>query len=56
MVSNQWEATKWWRVIDAEGKLWCETSVESEARNRMRPGDTLQRMYVKRDLKWEDVK
>ncbi|MFI8590130.1 hypothetical protein [Dietzia maris] len=37
--------TRWWRVIGADNQLWAETSNEVEARSRMRPGDTLYRLW-----------
>ncbi|WP_010540393.1 hypothetical protein [Dietzia alimentaria] len=36
---------RWWRVIGADNQLWAETSSESEARTKMRPGDTLYRLW-----------
>jgi hypothetical protein len=46
------EPTKWWRVLGPEGELWCETSSEKEARDRMRPGDELERYYEKVEGEW----
>jgi hypothetical protein len=40
-----WEPTAWWRVVAADGSLWCETSSESEARQYIRSGDKLQRLW-----------
>jgi len=54
-MSGDWVATRWWRVIDPDGKLWCETSDEKEARDRMRPGDTLQRLWQRSDREWRDA-
>lgn len=36
---------RWWRVIDPDGSLCCETSSEKEARDLMRPGDRLERWW-----------
>lgn len=36
---------RWWRVIEPDGSLWCETSSVKEARNSMRPGDRLERWW-----------
>ena len=36
---------RWWRVIEPDGNLWCETSSEKEARDSMRPGDRLERWW-----------
>lgn len=49
-----WEPGRWWRVLAADGSLWCETSAEDEARDSMRPGDRLQRQYVTSASKWVD--
>lgn len=35
----------WWRVIGPDEGVWCETSSESEARQKARPGDTLQQLW-----------
>lgn len=40
---GEWSPTGWWRVIEPDGSLWCETSNEQEARESMRPGDRLDR-------------
>jgi hypothetical protein len=40
------EPGRWWRVLDPNGELWCETSSEKEARAAMRPGDKLERQFV----------
>lgn len=51
-----WEPSRWWRVIAPDGSLWCETSSESEARDNVRLGDTLQRLWVpKVDGEWRNV-
>lgn len=31
--------SRWWRVLDADGSLYCETSDEEEARNNLRESD-----------------
>lgn len=56
------EPTRWWRVLDVDGSIWCETSDEDEARDELReshidnnddlvygeivPGRKLQRLYI----------
>jgi hypothetical protein len=50
-----WEPTRWWRVVDADGSLWCETSDESEARDAIRPGDKLQRLWAVAQQEWRDA-
>lgn len=52
--SGQWFRARWWRVIDPDGSLWCETSDEDEARESMRPGDTLQSMWMREERQWRD--
>lgn len=46
---------RWWRVLSADGELWCETSDEDEAREAMRSGDRLQRIYETRLDEWRDM-
>lgn len=29
---SEWEPTRWWRVVDAEGELMAESSDEGECR------------------------
>lgn len=43
---------QWWRVRGPDGKIWCETSDEEEARESMRPGDTLVRQWVQKRSEW----
>lgn len=40
-----WEPSKWWRVLAPDGSLWCEISDEDEARDAVRAGDKLQRLW-----------
>ena len=47
------EEGRWWRVIAPDGSLWCETSDEEEAREAVRAGDTLQRLW--RLERWRDA-
>lgn len=49
-----WEAGRWWRVLGPDGKLWNETSSEEEARESMRPGDRLQRLWLAEKREWRD--
>lgn len=55
-ATPEWEKTRWWRVISPSGSLWNETSDEQEARDSMREGDVLQRLYQKTDEKWVSEK
>ena len=51
-MSGGWERGRWWMVTDADGKLWCHTSVEGEAREMMRPGDVLWKEWVRTEYEW----
>ncbi len=43
----------WWRVLDLDGELRCQTNVEAAARAAVCPGDRLQ--WLERgEQKWED--
>ena len=50
--SDGWEPGRWWRVTGPDGQLWCETSDEDEARARVRPGDTLERLWRCVEEEW----
>jgi hypothetical protein len=52
---DNYKPTKWWQVLDETGKLWCETSNEKEARDAMKPGHTLLRLYEKVQVQWRRV-
>lgn len=54
-MNDDWEPTRWWRVIDLQGEIWAETSDREEALNAMRPGDTLERQYQKVYHEWRTV-
>ncbi|UHJ58627.1 hypothetical protein LT337_32790 (plasmid) [Mycolicibacterium fortuitum] len=47
-----WEPGRWWRVVTPDGQLWCETSDEDDARARVRPGDTLERLWRCVEEEW----
>jgi hypothetical protein len=53
--NDEMKPGRWWRVVDSNGELWCETSNEKQARDSMRPGDTLQRMYHCERTEWRNV-
>lgn len=48
--TGTWQPTRWWTVLAPDGTLWAETSDETDARNRMRPGDTLWRLWRREDF------
>jgi hypothetical protein len=50
--NNSWKPGGWWRVVEPDGGIWCETSDEQEARDSMRPGDTLERLYGQAASQW----
>jgi hypothetical protein len=54
-LMSDWQPDGWWRVIDANGKLWSESSNEQENRERMRPGDTLQRHECYTQQRWVTI-
>ena len=53
---DDFQETNWWQVLDQQGRLWCETSNEEEARKSMRSGDVLYRLYEKKESRWEKQK
>jgi len=55
MTGAVWEPGRWWRVTAPDGSLWCETSSEREARDSVRPGDTLSRQFVYQDSEWREI-
>lgn len=40
-------ARSWYRVLDADGQVWCETSDPREALEHTPPGATLERCEVR---------
>ncbi|AMS03637.1 hypothetical protein SEA_BETTERKATZ_2 [Gordonia phage BetterKatz] len=42
-------------MIAPDGSVWCETSDEEEARDLVRPGDRLRRLYERVDRRWVDL-
>lgn len=51
-MADEWKPDRWWRVVSPNGTVWCETSSEEEARSRMRPGDTLLRLFIRTEERW----
>lgn len=54
-ISNDYHPGRWWRVLDPDGSVWCETSDEREARESMRPGDALFRLFVLDRREWRSA-
>ena len=52
---REWEPGRWWRVEGPDRELWCETSDEEEARESMRPGDTLYRLFEWRNKEFREM-
>lgn len=52
LTDAEWEPFVWWRVLAADGSLWCETSDEREARESMRPGHTLWKLWRREEMEW----
>lgn len=53
--NGEWVQTRWYRVIDLQGSLSLETSDIEEAREAMRPGDTLQYLWRREEHEWRGV-
>jgi hypothetical protein len=54
---SEMEPGRWWRVIDADGKLWCETSDGEKARRLRRLAKqpaSLERLYTVTLSEWRD--
>lgn len=54
-MNDGWMMGRWWRVVDPDGSLWCETSNEQEARSFMREGDRLYKLWVREEQEWREV-
>lgn len=49
--------TRWWRVVEADDRVWCESSDEAEARQALATcptGGRLQRLYDRVEREWRD--
>jgi hypothetical protein len=55
MGYSPWEPGRWWKVVAPDGSLWCETSSEREAREALRPGDRLFRLWQRTEYEWEET-
>lgn len=58
MIANSMDMKpgRWWRAVGPDGKMHAESSDEQEIRGFLRPGDTLQRIYVYevKEEEWRD--
>ena len=54
-MTREWKEGRWWRILDEQGNLWCETSDANEARQFLRPGDKLQKLWYREERQWRDV-
>ena len=53
---GEWRDTNWWRVVDKQGRIWCETSDLQEAMGSMEPGvHVLYQLYEKKSSQWKYV-
>jgi len=52
--ADEFQAGRWWKVLGPDGELWCETSNEREAREALRPGDKLHRLYEAEKSEWRE--
>ena len=51
-----WTPGRWVQVTSADGSLWCETSDEEEAREMVRPGDSIKRQFLSPQYsEWRDI-
>lgn len=50
-----WEPGRWYTVMGENGRIWCQTSIRSEAIERMRPGDTLYRLWTRVENELREV-
>lgn len=54
-LAGEWFPTRWWRVVLADGTVWCETSDEDEAREEVPKGATVQHLFEKHNREWRDA-
>jgi hypothetical protein len=57
IAEPQWEDIGWYRVVDAEGEPWCETSELDEAASALTEvnGGKLQCLQERRETRWIDI-
>jgi hypothetical protein len=54
-MTDEYIPGRWWKVTGPDGRLWCETSNEQEARDSMREGDKLERLFVLHKDEYREV-
>ena len=50
---GNWVPTGWWRVVNRDGQIWCETGNQQEALDSMQPGHILYELYEKKQTQWK---
>jgi hypothetical protein len=53
-MMGEWQRGRWWKVLAPDGSLWCGTSDEDEARDSMRPGDRLFKLWYREESEWRE--
>ena len=55
-MSDEWQPTRWYRIMQPDGGLWMETSDPEEARDEAeRTGRPLQRLWSRTESEWRPV-
>jgi hypothetical protein len=54
-MEHDWEPGKYWRVVAADKSIWHEGWDEEVAREAMRPGDQLLRVWTRLQTEWRPV-
>jgi len=52
IADGNWHPTRWYRAIDEDGNLWCESSDLKEVKRLARPTDRIERLYARTDQEW----
>lgn len=55
-MDADWAPSRWWRVADLDGRVWCETSNEREAHAKFQTcpyeAPRLYRLYERSEREW----
>ncbi len=54
-MKNEWNYTRWLRIVSADGRTLAESSNEQELLSMMKPGETLQRWQERKEHRWVEV-